>query len=216
MRSISNGVNEFTLVEEIWHAITHGVGLALSIAGLVILLAFAALQGSALVITSSAIFGAALIILYGASTLYHAITHTRIKRIFQQFDHASIYFLIAGTYTPVTLVLLGGAWGWTIFSIIWSAAIFGIFLKFAYPDRFEKLSLTLYVLMGWMIVVAMQPLMANMESGGLWLLLAGGLSYTIGIIFYVWDSLPFNHAIWHIFVLGGSVLHYLMVLIYIV
>ena len=216
MRSISNGVNEFSLIEEIWHAITHGVGLALSIAGLAILVAFAALQDSALVIASSAIFGATLIILYGSSTLYHAITHTEIKKIFQQFDHASIYLLIAGTYTPITLISLGGAWGWTIFSIIWGAALFGIFLKFVYPGRFEKLSLVLYVLMGWMIVVAMQPLMENMESGGLWLMLAGGLSYTIGIVFYVWDSLPFNHAIWHLFVLGGSILHYLMVLIYIV
>ncbi len=216
MRSISNGVNEFTLIEEIWHAITHGVGLALSIAGLAILVAFAALQGSALVITSSAIFGATLIILYGASTLYHAITHTGVKKLFQQFDHASIYFLIAGTYTPVTLISLGGTWGWTIFSIIWSTALIGIFLKFAHPGRFEKLSLALYILMGWMIVVAMQPLMVNMESGGLWLMLAGGLAYTVGIIFYVWDSLPFNHAIWHLFVLGGSILHYLMVLLYIV
>ena len=216
MNSLSNGVNEFTLIEEIWHAITHGVGLALSIAGLAILVAFAALQGSALVITSSAIFGATLIILYGASTLYHAITHTQIKKIFQQFDHASIYFLIAGTYTPVTLISLGGAWGWTIFSIIWGAALVGVFLKFAYPGRFEKLSLVLYILMGWMIVAAMQPLMENMESGGLWLMLAGGLAYTVGIVFYVWDSLPFNHTIWHLFVLGGSILHYLMVLIYIV
>ncbi|MEA3419767.1 MAG: hemolysin III family protein, partial [Campylobacterota bacterium] len=156
-----NGVNEFSMIEEIWHVITHGVGLVLSIAGLSILVAYATLQGSALVITSSAIFGTALIVLYGASTLYHAITHTGIKKIFQQLDHASIYFLIAGTYTPVTLVSLGGAWGWMIFSIVWATALVGVFLKFAYPQRFEKLSLVLYVLLGWLIVIATQPLMEN-------------------------------------------------------
>jgi hemolysin III len=213
---MNNGVNEFSMSEEICHAITHGVGLVLSIAGLTILVAYAALQGSALVITSSAIFGATLIILYSASTLYHAVTHTGIKKIFQQFDHASIYFLIAGTYTPVALVSLGGAWGWTIFSIVWTTALFGVFLKIVYPRRFERFSLLLYVLLGWIIVVAAQPLLENMENGGLWLLLAGGLSYTGGIVFYIWDTLPFNHAIWHLFVLGGSILHYFMVLIYII
>ncbi|MEA3418195.1 MAG: hemolysin III family protein, partial [Campylobacterota bacterium] len=123
---------------------------------------------------------------------------------------------IAGTYTPVTLVSLGGAWGWMIFSIVWPTALVGVFLKFAYPQRFEKLSLVLYVLLGWLIVIATQPLMENMEGGGLWLMLAGGLSYTAGILFYIWDTLPFNHAIWHLFVLGGSILHYFMVLIYVI
>jgi hemolysin III len=211
-----NGVNEFSIAEEIWHAITHGVGLVLSIAGLAILVAYAALDGSALAVTASAIFGATLIVMYGSSTLYHASTNIKVKKIFQQFDHASIYFLIAGTYTPITLIVLGGAWGWSIFSVIWGVAAIGIFLKFAYPDRFEKLSLILYLLMGWMIVIAIQPLLENMESGGLWLLLAGGLSYTVGVIFYVWDRVPFNHAIWHLFVLGGSILHYFMVLIYVI
>ena len=213
---MSNGVNQFSITEEIWHAITHGVGLALSIAGLAILVAYATLQGSALAVVSAAIFGTTLIVMYGSSTLYHAITHTKVKKVFQQFDHASIYFLIAGTYTPVTLLALGGAWGWSIFSVVWGAAIVGIFLKFAYPGRFEKLSLMLYLLMGWMIIIATEPLLSSMESGGLWLLLAGGLSYTVGIIFYVWDKLTFNHAIWHLFVLGGSILHYFMVLIYII
>ncbi len=213
---MSNNVNEFSVTEEIWHAVTHGVGLALSIAGLTILVAYATLQGSTLAIISSAIFGTTLIVMYGSSTLYHAITHTKIKKIFQQFDHASIYFLIAGTYTPITLLTLGGAWGWSIFSVVWSAAIVGIFLKFTYPGRFEKLSLMLYLLMGWIIIIATEPLLSNMKSGGLWLLLSGGLSYTIGIIFYVWDKLTFNHAIWHLFVLGGSILHFFMVLIYII
>lgn len=211
-----NGVNNFSITEEIWHAITHGVGLGLSIAGLVVLVVFSALDGTALSVTSSAIFGAALIILYGSSTLYHAITNTKVKKIFQQLDHASIYVLIAGTYTPITLLTLKGAWGWSIFGVIWGAALLGISLKMIYPKRFEIFSLILYVIMGWMIVIAIQPMLENMESGGLWLLLAGGFSYTFGVIFYVWDNLTFNHAIWHLFVLGGSILHYFMILFYVI
>ena len=211
---MANGVSEYSLIEEIWHAITHGVGLLLSIAGLTVLVAYATLQGSVLAITSSAIFGTTLIITYGASTLYHAISHTNIKNFFKQLDHASIYFLIAGTYTPITLISVGGTLGWSIFATVWTVAIIGVILKFAYPNRFEKLSLVLYLLLGWLIVVAVKPLFENMESGGLWLMLAGGLSYTFGVIFYVWDNLPFNHAIWHLFVLGGSTLHFFMVLLY--
>ena len=209
-------INEFSISEEIWHAVTHGVGLALSIAGLAVLIAFATLQGSALAITSVAIFSTTLIIMYGSSTLYHAVSHYKIKKLFQQFDHASIYFLIAGTYTPVTLITLGGAWGWSIFAINWTIAIFGIYMKFAYSGRFEKLSLVLYVIMGWLIVVATQPLIANMEIGGLWLLLTGGLFYTFGIIFYIKDDQPFYHTIWHFFVMAGSISHYFMVLLYVI
>ncbi|HFU74132.1 MAG TPA: hemolysin III family protein [Helicobacteraceae bacterium] len=213
---MSNSVNEFSLAEEIWHAITHGLGLVLSIIGLTVLVAYATLAHSPLSIISAAIFGTTLIIMYGSSTLYHAITHTKVKRIFQQFDHASIYFLIAGSYTPITLITLGGIWGWSIFSVIWLSAIIGIVLKFVYPGRFEKLSLALYLIMGWMIVIAISPLMETMPSGGLWLLLAGGLCYTGGVVFYIWDRLPYNHAIWHLFVLGGSIFHYFMTLLYII
>ena len=213
---MSNDVNDYSIIEEIWHAISHGIGLALSIAGLTIMVAFASMKGSAIGVVSTAIFGTTLILLYGSSTLYHAITHHDIKQRFQQFDHASIYLLIAGSYTPITLVSLGGAWGWSIFSAVWTIAILGISLTFVYPRRFEKLSLLLYVVMGWIIIIAIKPLLASMESGGLWLLLAGGLSYTIGIIFYVWEKLPFNHAIWHLFVLGGSILHFFMVLLYVI
>jgi hemolysin III len=213
---MSNDVNDFSIIEEIWHAITHGLGLALSIAGLTIMVAFASMDGSIITVVSSAIFGTTLILLYGSSTLYHAITHHDIKQRFQQFDHASIYLLIAGSYTPITLVSLGGAWGWSIFAAVWTIAIIGICLTFVYPRRFEKLSLLLYVIMGWIIIIAIKPLLESMESGGLWLLLAGGLSYTVGILFYVWEKLPFNHAIWHLFVLGGSILHFFMVLLYII
>jgi hemolysin III len=207
---------EYSIIEEIWHSITHGIGLLLSIIGLTVLIAYATLGGSLAAIVSSAIFGATLIIMYGSSTLYHAISHVRIKSFFQQLDHASIYFLIAGTYTPITLISVGGMLGKSILAIVWTTAIIGVYLKFAYPNRFEKLSLALYLIIGWIIVIASKTLFENMETGGLWLLLAGGLSYTFGIIFFIWDSLPFNHAIWHFFVLGGSTFHYFMVLVFII
>lgn len=213
---MSNDVNEFSLIEEIWHAITHGIGLALSIAALTIMVAYSSQSGSLLSVLASILFGTTLIMLYGSSTLYHAITHHDLKKRFQQFDHASIYILIAGSYTHVTLISLGNTLGYTLFGVVWSVAIAGIYLKFAYPGRFEKLSLVLYLLMGWMIVIAIKPLLGVMDPGGLWLLLAGGLSYTFGVIFYVWDSLPFNHAIWHLFVMGGSICHFLMVVLYVI
>ena len=213
---MSNSVNEFSLTEEIWHAITHGVGLALSIAALTIMVAYSAMSGSALSVFASVLFGTTLIILYGSSTLYHAITHHELKKKFQQFDHASIYILIAGSYTHVTLVSLGDTLGYSIFAVVWGVSIIGIYLKFAYPGRFEKLSLVLYLLLGWLIVIAIKPLLEVMAPGGLWLLLIGGLFYTFGVIFYVWDSLPFNHAIWHLFVMAGSISHFLMVLLYVI
>ena len=213
---MSNDVNEFSLTEEIWHAITHGIGLALSIAALTIMVAYSSLSGSVLSVIASILFGTTLIILYGSSTLYHAITHHELKKKFQQFDHASIYILIAGSYTHVTLVSLGDTLGYSIFAVVWGVSIVGIYLKFAYPGRFEKLSLVLYLLLGWLIVIAIKPLFEVMAPGGLWLLLIGGLFYTFGVIFYVWDSLPFNHAIWHLFVMGGSISHFFMVLLYVI
>jgi len=188
----------------------------LSIIGLVVLVAFASLDGSALLIVSCSIFGGALIFAYSSSTLYHAITNEKAKQIFRQLDHASIYLLIAGTYTPVVLVSIGGSWGWSMFFIIWATAIVGIVLKFMFPHRFKKLSVVLYLVMGWFAVVASKELIQGMESGGLWLLLIGGLFYSIGVIFYVWKSLPYNHTIWHLFVLSGSISHYFMVLLYII
>lgn len=213
---MSNDVNDFSLIEEIWHAITHGVGLALSIAALTIMVAYSSQSGSVISVLASILFGTTLIILYGSSTLYHAITHHDIKKRFQQFDHASIYVLIAGSYTHVTLISLGNTLGYTLFGVVWGTSLIGIYLKFAYPGRFEKLSLILYLLLGWMIVIAVKPLMGVMAPGGLWLLLSGGLLYTFGVIFYVWDNLPFNHTIWHLFVMGGSICHFLMVVLYVI
>jgi len=150
--------------------------------------------------------------MYGISTLYHAVTIPSFKRILQQLDHSAIYLLIAGTYTPVALIGVQGTFGWVIFGVEWAAAVFGIALKVAFYGRYEKLSLVMYALMGWLIVIAVGPMFAHVDSLTLSLLLAGGLTYTLGILFYVWDSLHLNHAIWHLFVLGGSVFHFFVVL----
>ena len=175
----------------------------------------ASYHSSALGITASTIYGSTLIIMYGSSTLYHSITNYKIKRLFQTFDHASIYILIAGSYTPISLLTLRGAWGWSIFSVNWGIAIFGIGLKFLYPKRFEKLSLFLYIIMGWMVLIAFDPLVHHMPTGGLWLLVVGGLFYSFGVIFYVKDTQPYFHTIWHFFVLAGSICHYFAVLFYV-
>ena len=213
----NKSINNFTLAEEIWHAITHGLGLFLSLIGLVILVTFATLKGSILAIISSAIFGATLVIMYGSSTIYHALTHKRLKEIFQTFDHASIYLLIAGTYTPMTLYLLHDSpYGMPILLAEWITAVFGIYMKFKYLSRFELLSLILYLLMGWLIVLAIAPLREVLPDNGFYLLLAGGLTYTLGVYFYINDSKPYFHALWHLFVLGGSVFHYFMILLYVV
>ena len=213
---MSNRVNDFSLIEEIWHAITHGIGLLLSAIALSMMVSASLDTGSNLSIFASVLFGITLIILYGSSTLYHAITHHELKKRFQQFDHASIYVLISGSYTHVTLLSLGDTLGFSIFGVVWGVSLVGIYLKFAYPGRFEKLSLVLYLILGWFIVIAIKPLLDVMDPGGLWLLLIGGLFYTVGVIFYVWDSLPFNHAIWHLFVMGGSISHFLMVYLYVI
>ncbi len=174
---------------------------------------FAAQSGSGLKIASAIVFGISLILMYGASTLYHGTTNASIKAIFQQLDHCAIYILIAGTYTPICLLGIQGAFGWTLFGIAWGIATIGIALKVIYPGRFETLSLVLYTVMGWMVVVAIKPLMNHLDSLPLWLLVAGGLMYTVGIVFYVWDRLHLNHAIWHFFVLAGSTLHFFVVLL---
>ncbi|WP_458700172.1 hemolysin III family protein [Sulfurospirillum sp. 1307] len=213
---MENLSKRYTQIEEVWHSVTHGIGVVLSIVGLCILVAYSAIKGSSISIVSSAIFGATLIIAYSSSTLYHAITNEKAKQVFRQFDHASIYLLIAGTYTPITLVSLGGTLGWSIFLIIWSIAIVGVLLEFLYPNRFKKLSLVLYLGMGWLIVVAIGKILETMDTNGFILMLLGGIFYSVGVVFYVKKSIPYNHIIWHIFVLLGSMSHYLMTLFYVV
>ena len=209
-------VNNFSLSEEIWHAITHGLGLLLSIIALVMLVAFASVGGDTLHIISASVYGTSLLLMYGSSTFYHAVTHHKIKTLLQKFDHSAIYFLIAGTYTPIVLLSVGGFEGWAIFSFEWSLAFIGVYLKFRYPNRFELFSLIAYVVMGWIILVSIDTLKANIDPVGFWLIVAGGLSYSGGVVFYVKDHINYYHAIWHIFVLVGSILQFLAVAFYII
>ena len=208
--------NNYSIAEEIAHSVTHGLGVVLSIGGLAVLVAYSSLNGDAWHITSTSIYGATLILLYTASTLYHSISHQKAKEVLQRLDHAAIFLLIAGTYTPFTLVNLRGVWGWTLFGLVWAIAIAGIVLELAVKKRMKRLSITLYLGLGWIVLIAIKPMIASIEPGGLLLLLAGGLCYSFGVIFYVWKKLAYHHAIWHLFVLGGSVLHFFSVLFYVV
>ncbi|MGD8908490.1 MAG: hemolysin III family protein [Chromatiales bacterium] len=205
----------YTVGEEIAHAVTHGIGALLSIAGLAVLVAFATLYGNAWHITSSSIYGATLILLYTASTLYHGIPQPAAKRVLRRLDHAAIFLLIAGTYTPFTLVNLRGEWGWLLFGLVWGFAILGVVLVTVAKRRIKWLSLTLYLGLGWLVVIAIEPLLDSVASGGLILLLAGGLCYSLGVIFYVWKRLSYHHAVWHMFVMAGSMLHFFSILFYV-
>ena len=207
-------VRLYTLGEEIAHSITHGVGIVLSIAGLTLLLVQAFLYGNAYQIVSFSIYGATLIFLYLASTLYHSFQQPRVKQMFQIVDHSAIYLLIAGSYTPFLLISIRGVWGWTLLMIIWGLAILGVSFKTLFINRFEKLSVLTYILMGWLCVVALNEMLVSIPVGGLIWLAAGGVVYTLGIIFYAMHRIPYNHAVWHVFVLGGSLCHYFAVLFY--
>ncbi len=208
--------SSYTPREELANAITHGVGVVLSLAGLALLVTFAALRGDAWLVTSAAIFGTTLVLLYTASTLYHVFRDAETKRLLRKFDHAGIFLLIAGTYTPYLLVSLRGAWGWSLFGVVWGLGIVGVVMKFWLAGRFRVLSTMIYLGMGWIVVVAAKPMLAAVPAGGLWLLLAGGLCYTGGAAFYLWKQLPYHHAVWHLFVLAGSVCHWASVFGYVV
>ncbi|MCK4577267.1 MAG: hemolysin III family protein [Candidatus Marinimicrobia bacterium] len=205
----------YSIGEEIANSLSHGIGAALGIAGLVILVVFAALQGDPWRVVGFAIYGTTLVILFTASTLYHGIQHTGAKSILQRIDHASIYLLIAGTYTPILLVSMRGAWGWSLFGVIWGIAAVGTGYETFSARRRGKLSVIVYLLMGWLCVIALRQMLVSVSSGGLAWLAAGGLLYTAGVIFYIWHKLPYNHAIWHLFVLGGSVCHFFAMLFHI-
>lgn len=209
-------VSEYSLGEEIAHAVTHGIAIPLSIAGLAVLVAFSALYGNAWHITSSSIYGASLILCFTASTLYHSISHPRVKRILQQIDHATIFLLIAGTYTPFALVNLREGWGWWLFGTVWSIAIIGMIFELFTRQRYPRVSLALYLGLGWLALVAIKPMLESVGGGGLALLVAGGLFYSLGVVFYAWERLAYNHAVWHLFVLVGSALHFFAVLFYVV
>ena len=202
--------------EEIANSITHGVGIILSIAGLGVLIDFANGYGNGRHMVSVSIFGSMLILMYTASTLYHSVRKPRAKALLQVLDHCAIFLLIAGTYTPFTLVPLHGPWGWSLFGVIWGLALLGIVFELTALRRHRLLSLGLYLAMGWAVVAAINPLLAGVASGGLILLLAGGLSYTVGIVFYVMRKLRYHHAIWHLFVLAGSILHFFAILFFVI
>lgn len=212
----SQNLPQYSVAEEIAHTVTHGIGALLSIAGLAVLVVYASLHGDAWHVVSSSIYGATLIILYSASSLYHGVSHARAKSILQRFDHAAIYLLIAGTYTPFLLVSLRGVWGWSLFGVIWSIALFGVVTEFIDAQRFKKMSLWLYLGLGWIVVLAINPMLQNVAPGGLILLLLGGLSYSLGVIFYVREQMAFSHAIWHLFVLAGSTFHFFSILFYVI
>lgn len=198
--------------EEITNSILHGIGLGFAIAALTLLVVLASIYGGVWHIVSFAIYGATLVLLYLSSTLYHSFPHGNIKDIFQVFDHASIYLLIAGTYTPLTLIPLRGKLGWTIFGVVWGIAIVGIVFKIFFVKRFVILSTILYIVMGWMIIIAIRPLINAVNSINIIFLVLGGVFYTVGTIFYINKKIKFNHAIWHLFVLAGSVCHFFTIL----
>lgn len=200
-RQLSNG-------EEIANSITHGIGALLSIVALVVLIMVAGTQDDILHLVSFSIYGVTLILLYLSSTLYHSFTKPRIKDLFAMFDHASIFLLIAGTYTPILLINIRGVLGWTIFTIVWAIAIAGAMVRIIYPYRFRKQMVVVYLLMGWLMVFAGKTIITNLPATSVNYLVLGGIAYSVGVIFYLWKTLPYGHGIWHLFVLAGSILHF--------
>lgn len=202
----------YSLGEEIFNSVSHGIGGLLSIAGTVVLIVFCAVYSDAWAVVSASIYGASLIILYTMSTLYHAITNNKAKKFFRIMDHDTIFFLIAGTYTPFTLVTLRGPVGWVLFGIVWGAAIIGIVLNSIDLERFRKPSVICYILMGWAIIFAIKPMINALPSVSLIFLLTGGIFYTVGIIFYALKKVKWFHSVWHIFTIAGSVFHFFSIL----
>lgn len=207
---------KYTLGEEIFSSVSHGVGACLSIAGTVVLLVFSVIYGNALAVVSSAIYGASLIILYTMSTLYHSFTNERVKHFFQIMDHNTIFLLIAGTYTPITLYILGGVIGWILFSVVWVASIIGITLNSINMEKAKIPSLICYIATGWVIIFAIKPLIAKVPFLSALFLVLGGVIYTVGVVFYVIKKVKYFHPIWHIFTVLGSTFHYFSILIAII
>jgi hemolysin III len=207
--------NSDHLIEELANSITHGIGLALSVVGLAVLVVLSILRGNAWHIAGCTTFGVTLVLLYAASTMYHTFHTPRWKRVLKVLDHAAIYLLIAGTYTPFTLVNLRGFWGWTLFTLVWSLCVFGILWKLFHVERYQIVSTLLYIAMGWIVLIAIKPLLAAVPLWGIVWLLSGGLFYTVGVLFFALKRVPYNHAIWHVFVMAGSICHYLAVVFYV-
>ncbi|WP_186576053.1 PAQR family membrane homeostasis protein TrhA [Aquibacillus kalidii] len=204
----------FSKGEEIANAITHGIGAVLSVAGLVVLIVFAALHGTAWHVVSFTIFGSSMFILYMSSTMVHALPKGKAKDLFEIFDHSSIYLFIAGSYTPFTFLVMDGATGWTLFGIVWGLAIAGTVFKAFFVKKYLFTSTVLYVVMGWLIVLGWNDITNNLHPNGVTLLVIGGVCYTLGAVFYVWRAFKFHHAVWHLFVVAGTITHFFCVLIY--
>jgi hemolysin III len=210
------GLPAYTLGEEVAHAVLHGVGIVLAIVGLTVLVALAARHGTAWHVTACAVYGTTLVLLYVASTLYHSIPQQalpRARHVLRVLDHCAIFLLIAGTYTPFTLVNLRGPWGWGLFATVWTLALAGIVFKVLATGKLRVVSVLAYIALGWCIVVALEPLRATVPLRGLVLLVAGGLAYTLGTVFFGLKRMRYHHAVWHAFVLGGSVLHFFAILV---
>lgn len=203
---------KLTVKEEIFNSITHGIGVLLSIAALVILVVLAVGKGDKWHIVSFSIYGSTMVLLYLSSTLYHSFTKEKIKNLFARFDHAAIFLLIAGTYTPFLLTALRGTFGWVLFGIIWGVAIVGVVIRSIYLTRFRKLMVAMYLIMGWMFVVAVGPMIKNLPLTSLIFLFLGGIFYSVGVVFYLKRNLKYGHGIWHLFVLAGSIMHFFAVI----
>ncbi|MBK6282845.1 MAG: hemolysin III family protein [Draconibacterium sp.] len=203
---------KLTVKEEIFNSITHGVGVLLSIAALVILVVLAVGKGNTWHVVSFSIYGSTMVLLYLSSTLYHSFTAEKVKNLFARFDHAAIFLLIAGTYTPFLLTALRGTFGWVLFGIIWGVAVIGVVIRSIYLTRFRKLMVAIYLIMGWLFVVAVGPMIKNLPLTSMIFLLLGGIFYSVGVIFYVKRNLKYGHGIWHLFVLAGSIMHFFAVL----
>jgi hemolysin III len=201
-----------SLEEEVANAITHGIGVGIAIAALVILVVYSALLGDTWKVVSFSIYGASMILLFLSSTLYHSFPQPNLKRFFRILDHSSIFLLIAGTYTPVTIGAMRGGWGWTLFGVIWGLTLIGICLKIFAMSKLKWLSIVVYLMMGWIIIIAIKPLVQVVSREFLIWIAIGGLAYSLGIIFYTARKLPFHHAIWHLFVLAGSISHFFAML----
>lgn len=207
--------NTYNILDNVFSAITHGIGFGLSVAGLVVLIVKAAHTGDAMRITTFTIYGSCLVLLYLFSTLYHSLIFTKAKNIFQIFDHCSIFLLIAGSYTPYSLVAIGGAWGWTLFGLIWGLAIIGILYYIFNRGKHIIFDTILYVVMGWLVIVSGSYLYVRLSPTGFWLLVSGGIAYTIGALLYTLRKIPYIHVVWHLFVMLGSILMYFSVLLYV-
>lgn len=205
----------YTVKEEFANSLTHAIGAALSVVGLILLVTLAAMYGDAWRVVSFTIYGLSLLVLYLVSTIYHSVRRPRLKRIMRILDHASIYLLIAGTYTPFLLVHMRDTVGWTLLGVVWGMAIVGIIFKTFFTGRFEFAATAAYVVMGWLAILAYQEMMNAVPPGGVALIFAGGAAYTLGVIFYAWQKLPYNHAVWHLFVLAGSLFHFFAVLFHV-